>query len=168
MGSTSPVPSPQSHRLHAIPEAERPVLLPPGHPNRSPTREPVDRSRPHVHSDRHRRTPGTSRGARPTSGCHSRSLTTIEASPCPGPPWRRGSGGEAPNGSARAHHLAEHVDVVVGRTKPDPRFLQPHPHLVLRALGALGGDPATSSFGDSTSDIQSAKAAGTRSVGYAN
>jgi phosphoglycolate phosphatase-like HAD superfamily hydrolase len=59
--------------------------------------------------------------------------------------------------------------VVVGRTKPDPRFLKPHPHLVLRALDALGGDPATSSFvGDSTSDIQSAKAAGTRSVGYAN
>jgi hypothetical protein len=28
MGSTSPVASPQSHRLHAIPEAERPVLLP--------------------------------------------------------------------------------------------------------------------------------------------
>src|SRR5829696_3644706 len=27
-GSTSPVTSPQSHRLHAIPEAERPILLP--------------------------------------------------------------------------------------------------------------------------------------------
>jgi beta-phosphoglucomutase-like phosphatase (HAD superfamily) len=73
----------------------------------------------------------------------------------------------------RAHHLAEHVDVIVGRTDPDPRLLKPHPHLVLRALdalgGELGGDPATSAFvGDSTSDIQSAKAAGTLSIGFAN
>jgi len=69
----------------------------------------------------------------------------------------------------RAHHLAEHVDVIVGRTDPDPRLLKPHPHLVLRALDALGGDPATSAFvGDSTSDIQSAKAAGTLSIGFAN
>jgi HAD superfamily hydrolase (TIGR01509 family) len=69
----------------------------------------------------------------------------------------------------RAHHLAEHVDVIVGRTDPDPRLLKPHPHLVLRALDVLGGDPTMSSFvGDSTSDIQSAKAAGTHSVGYAN
>jgi HAD superfamily hydrolase (TIGR01509 family) len=69
----------------------------------------------------------------------------------------------------QAHHLAEHIDVIVGRTDPDPRLLKPHPHLVLRALDALHGDPATSAFiGDSTSDIQSAKAAGTHSVGYAN
>ena len=69
----------------------------------------------------------------------------------------------------QAHHLAEHIDVIVGRTKPDPRLLKPHPHLVLRALDALDGDPATSSFvGDSTADVQSAKAAGTHSVGYAN
>jgi HAD superfamily hydrolase (TIGR01509 family) len=69
----------------------------------------------------------------------------------------------------RTHHLAEHVDVIVGRTQPDARLLKPHPHLVLRALDALDGDPATSAFvGDSTSDIQSAKAAGTRSIGYAN
>lgn len=67
------------------------------------------------------------------------------------------------------HHLAEHIDIIVGRTDPDPRLLKPHPHLVLRALDALHGDPATSAFiGDSTSDIQSAKAAGTHSVGYAN
>ena len=69
----------------------------------------------------------------------------------------------------QAHHLAEHIDIIVGRTDPDPRLLKPHPHLVLRALDALHGDPATSAFiGDSTSDIQSAKAAGTHSVGYAN
>jgi len=69
----------------------------------------------------------------------------------------------------RAHRLVEHVDVIVGRTDPDPRLLKPHPHLVLRALDALAGDPTTCAFvGDSTSDVQSAKAAGTQSVGYAN
>jgi HAD superfamily hydrolase (TIGR01549 family) len=69
----------------------------------------------------------------------------------------------------QAHHLTEYVDVIVGRTEPDPRLLKPHPHLVLRALDALDGDPATSAFvGDSTSDIQSAKAAGVRSIGFAN
>jgi HAD superfamily hydrolase (TIGR01509 family) len=69
----------------------------------------------------------------------------------------------------QAHHLAEHIDVIVGRTDPDPRLLKPHPHLVLRALDALHGDPATSAFiGDSTSDIHSAKAAGTHAVGFAN
>jgi HAD superfamily hydrolase (TIGR01509 family) len=69
----------------------------------------------------------------------------------------------------RAEHLAEHVDVVVGRTEPDPRLLKPHPHLVLQALYALDSDPATCAFvGDSASDIQSAQAAGTYSVGYAN
>jgi beta-phosphoglucomutase-like phosphatase (HAD superfamily) len=69
----------------------------------------------------------------------------------------------------RAHQLAEQVHVIVGRTDPDPRLLKPHPHLVLRALDALGGDPSTCAFvGDSTSDIQSAKAAGIHSVGYAN
>jgi HAD superfamily hydrolase (TIGR01509 family) len=69
----------------------------------------------------------------------------------------------------QAYNLTEHVDVIVGRTDSDPRLLKPHPHLVLRALKVLGGDPTTSSFvGDSTSDVQSAKAAGTHSVGYAN
>jgi HAD superfamily hydrolase (TIGR01509 family) len=69
----------------------------------------------------------------------------------------------------QAQGLAAHVDVIVGRTDPDPHLLKPHPHLVLRALDALGGDPARSSFvGDSTSDVLSAKAAGTHSVGYAN
>jgi HAD superfamily hydrolase (TIGR01509 family) len=69
----------------------------------------------------------------------------------------------------KAQDLAETVDVIVGRTDADPRLLKPHPHLVLRALDALGGDPTTSSFvGDSTSDVRSAKAAGTHSIGYAN
>jgi HAD superfamily hydrolase (TIGR01509 family) len=69
----------------------------------------------------------------------------------------------------QAHHLTEHIDVIVGRADANPRLLKPHPHLVLRALDTLGGDPAVSAFvGDSISDIRSAKAAGTYSVGYAN
>ncbi len=68
-----------------------------------------------------------------------------------------------------AHRLAEHVDVIVGRTEPDPGLLKPHPHLVLRALDALGSDPATCALvGDSISDIQAAQATGTTSIGFAN
>jgi hypothetical protein len=38
MGSTLPVPSPQSHRLHAIQRPSGPSCVLQGHPNRSPTR----------------------------------------------------------------------------------------------------------------------------------
>jgi HAD superfamily hydrolase (TIGR01509 family) len=68
-----------------------------------------------------------------------------------------------------AHRLVEHVDVIVGRTESDPRLLKPHPHLVLRALDALGGDPAGCALvGDSISDIEAARAADTASIGFAN
>ena len=68
-----------------------------------------------------------------------------------------------------AHGLAEHIDVIAGRTEPDPRLLKPHPHLILRALDALGSDPATCALvGDSISDIQAAQKARTASIGFAN
>jgi HAD superfamily hydrolase (TIGR01509 family) len=68
-----------------------------------------------------------------------------------------------------AHRLVEHVDVIVGRTEPDPRLLKPNPHLVVRALDTLGSDPASCALvGDSISDIQAAQAAGTASIGFAN
>jgi HAD superfamily hydrolase (TIGR01509 family) len=68
-----------------------------------------------------------------------------------------------------AHRLAEHVDVIVGRTNPDPALLKPHPHLVIQALDALGSDPAACALvGDSISDIQAARAASTASIGFAN
>jgi HAD superfamily hydrolase (TIGR01509 family) len=68
-----------------------------------------------------------------------------------------------------APRLAAHVDVTVGRTQPDPALLKPHPHLILRALDALGSDPATCALvGDSISDIEAARAAGTASIGFAN
>jgi HAD superfamily hydrolase (TIGR01509 family) len=67
------------------------------------------------------------------------------------------------------HGLAEHVDVVVGRTESDPSRLKPSPHLVVRALRALNGlPPSCTLVGDSVSDVKSANAAGTHSVGFAN
>ena len=59
--------------------------------------------------------------------------------------------------------------MIAGRTEPDPRLLKPHPHLILRALDALGSDPATCALvGDSISDIQAAQKANTASIGFAN
>jgi phosphoglycolate phosphatase len=50
-----------------------------------------------------------------------------------------------------------------------PSNLKSHPHLVLRALDALGSDPATCALvGDPISDIQAAQAAATASIGFAN
>jgi HAD superfamily hydrolase (TIGR01509 family) len=69
----------------------------------------------------------------------------------------------------RIHELDEHVDLVVGRTQPDPRLLKPNPYLVLQAMQALGADPDASVFlGDTSSDMHSAQAAGILSIGYAN
>ncbi|MGH8884923.1 MAG: HAD family hydrolase [Egibacteraceae bacterium] len=68
-----------------------------------------------------------------------------------------------------AHDLIGSVDLVVGRTDPNPALLKPHPHLILQAVQALCADPATCTLiGDSVSDIEGGLAAGVRSVGYAN
>jgi HAD superfamily hydrolase (TIGR01509 family) len=69
----------------------------------------------------------------------------------------------------QAHHLDQSVDLVVGRTQPDPTLLKPNPHLVVRAMRALGADPhACALVGDTASDVQSARAAGIHSIGFAN
>jgi HAD superfamily hydrolase (TIGR01509 family) len=69
----------------------------------------------------------------------------------------------------RNHQLDHHVDLVVGRTQPDPTLLKPSPYLVVRAMQALGADRDASAFvGDNPADVQSARAAGIRSIGYAN
>jgi HAD superfamily hydrolase (TIGR01509 family) len=68
-----------------------------------------------------------------------------------------------------AHGLIERVGPVIGRTVPNPALLKPSPHLVKRAIDLLGADPAACTMiGDSVSDIESARAAGARSIGYAN
>jgi HAD superfamily hydrolase (TIGR01509 family) len=67
------------------------------------------------------------------------------------------------------HQLDHHVDLVVGRTQPDPTLLKPSPYLLVHAMQALGADQDACAFvGDTSSDVQSARAAGVRSIGYAN
>ncbi|MGH3869449.1 MAG: HAD family hydrolase [Pseudonocardiaceae bacterium] len=67
------------------------------------------------------------------------------------------------------HNLRTHVTHVSARTNPDPALLKPHPHLLTTALTALNVPAATATFvGDSVTDIQAARAAGTMSIGYAN
>lgn len=61
------------------------------------------------------------------------------------------------------------VDVVVGRSEPDPLLLKPNPHLIERALRKARSQPELSTIvGDSSTDIEAARAAGVASVGYAN
>ncbi|MFB9834735.1 HAD family hydrolase, partial [Actinoallomurus acaciae] len=58
---------------------------------------------------------------------------------------------------------------IVGRTDPDPRLLKPHPELINRAVKGVTADPAECVLiGDSLSDIEGARNAGTFSIGYAN
>jgi phosphoglycolate phosphatase len=65
--------------------------------------------------------------------------------------------------------LAPLFDAIIGRTDPDPRLLKPHPHLIIQAVKELGAAPADCVLiGDSLSDIEGARNAGTRSIGYAN
>jgi HAD superfamily hydrolase (TIGR01509 family) len=69
----------------------------------------------------------------------------------------------------RTHQLDHHIDVAVGRTQPDPALLKPSPYLVVRAIQALDADRDACTFvGDNPADVQSAHAAGIRSIGYAN
>lgn len=75
----------------------------------------------------------------------------------------------AVRGFLAAHGLGDGVGPVVGRTTADPALLKPSPHLVLLAIDAMGADPADCTMiGDSVSDVESARAAGARCIGYAN
>jgi HAD superfamily hydrolase (TIGR01509 family) len=69
-------------------------------------------------------------------------------------------------------YLIEHgpkLDVIIGRTSPDPTLLKPSPHLVIRALNALGAAPEDAVFlGDSSSDIVAGMEAGIVTIGYAS
>ncbi|WP_206797714.1 HAD family hydrolase [Amycolatopsis sp. MtRt-6] len=67
------------------------------------------------------------------------------------------------------YDLRRSVDFVAGRTSPDATLLKPNSALLDQAIGALGVDRRESVFiGDSVSDIQAARAAEVRSIGYAN
>ncbi|MFI7490790.1 HAD family hydrolase [Micromonospora echinaurantiaca] len=69
----------------------------------------------------------------------------------------------------RAHRLHGHVALVIGRAYAEPSRMKPNPEPIFRAVNRLGVDPGSSVLvGDSLSDIQGAKAAGVRVIGYAN
>jgi HAD superfamily hydrolase (TIGR01509 family) len=68
-----------------------------------------------------------------------------------------------------AHGLTPYVHPVVGRAYGDPGRMKPNPEPILtavRALRAAAGDCVL--IGDSLSDIEGARAAGVRVIGYAN
>ncbi|WP_435582552.1 HAD family hydrolase [Amycolatopsis thermoflava] len=61
------------------------------------------------------------------------------------------------------------VDTVSARESADVQLLKPHPHLLHQAVRTLGIPAERCVFvGDSRTDIEAAKAAGVRSIGYAN
>ncbi|MGK5674084.1 HAD family hydrolase [Micromonospora sp. URMC 106] len=68
-----------------------------------------------------------------------------------------------------AHRLAAYVSPVVGRAYADPDRMKPNPEPILQAVRAVG-EPASRCIlvGDSLSDINGARAAGVRVIGYAN
>jgi len=69
----------------------------------------------------------------------------------------------------RDNQLDHYVDLVIGRTQPDSMLLKPSPYLVVYAIEALDADRDACAFvGDTPSDIDSARAAGIRSIGFAN
>lgn len=67
------------------------------------------------------------------------------------------------------HGLAELVHTVSARTEADPALLKPNPHLLTQAGDKLAVPLSRCTLvGDSLTDIQSANAAGSRAIGYAN
>jgi beta-phosphoglucomutase-like phosphatase (HAD superfamily) len=67
------------------------------------------------------------------------------------------------------HDLIRSVGVIVGRFSADPRLLKPSPRPILEAIRLVDTDSQGCTLvGDTPADIVSAKAAGIRSIGYAN
>lgn len=68
-----------------------------------------------------------------------------------------------------AHALVGEVDGVIGRTRSREKDLKPEPYLLRRALDERGAEPGEAALiGDSVTDIQAARAAGTAAIAYAN
>jgi HAD superfamily hydrolase (TIGR01509 family) len=73
------------------------------------------------------------------------------------------------SGYLSIHGLADYVAAIVGRPHARPDRMKPNPVPILNAARALGAEPAACVLvGDSTSDIEAARAAGAHVVGYAN
>ena len=68
-----------------------------------------------------------------------------------------------------AHGLARCAGPIIGRSYADPSHMKPNPAPILEAVRALGASAADCVLiGDSLSDIEGARAAGVRVIGYAN
>lgn len=68
-----------------------------------------------------------------------------------------------------AHALADDIAYVVGRQHGEPWLMKPNPHPLqeaLRHLAAAAGSAVL--IGDSTADVEAARAAGVRSIGFAD
>jgi beta-phosphoglucomutase-like phosphatase (HAD superfamily) len=66
-------------------------------------------------------------------------------------------------------HLIGSVGAIVGRSSADPRLLKPSPHPIREAIRLVDANSQGCALvGDTPADIVSAKAAGIRSIGYAN
>lgn len=78
-------------------------------------------------------------------------------------------GGSHPPSSGTACILILTVDGVAGRTRARAEDLKPEPYLLRRALDDRGAKPADAVLiGDSITDIQAARAAGTAVIAFAN
>lgn len=77
---------------------------------------------------------------------------------------------EAVESYLRRHGLTRYVTGVAARSSGmDPRLLKPHPALVLSGLALAEAEPRGALFvGDSPSDAEAGRLAGTPTVGYAN
>ncbi len=68
-----------------------------------------------------------------------------------------------------AHRLTRYITTTVGRAHADPSLMKPNPAPIRRAAMAVDGDPTRCVLvGDSTSDIEGARAADVRTIGFAN
>jgi Haloacid dehalogenase-like hydrolase len=68
-----------------------------------------------------------------------------------------------------AHRLASYISPIVGRAYADPARMKPNPEPVRQAVTDLGIQPSRAALvGDSLSDIEAGRAAGVRTIGYAN
>ncbi|WP_422734467.1 HAD family hydrolase [Micromonospora sp. WMMD558] len=68
-----------------------------------------------------------------------------------------------------AHRLTRYVMAIVGRAHADPTLMKPNPVPIQRAVLAVATDPARCVLvGDSVSDIRGGRAAGVRTIGFAN
>jgi phosphoglycolate phosphatase len=75
---------------------------------------------------------------------------------------------EAIDAYLRRQGVGQLVHGVVGRLHGRPELMKPHPESVQRALRILAADPsACVLIGDSVTDVQAARRAGVRSIGYA-